>query len=84
MSAHKNEHSEPSANQYFDRIHEAQEKIFPVLQLMSLSSELNPRLGGALTNEELSGIGLLLRDLYEDVFKAVDNLEELCKEQKCG
>ncbi len=72
----------PSANDYFDTINSARDKVNPVLHLMSHSVELNPKLGGVLTNEEIGGLGLLLGELLEEVFTAVDGLHDICKETR--
>ncbi|MEE9613528.1 MAG: hypothetical protein V3W31_01060 [Thermodesulfobacteriota bacterium] len=73
---------EKSPEEHFDRINEVRERVVPLLTLMSHSVEINPRAGDMLTNEELGGLGLLLKDMMEDVFEATDGLYELCKESK--
>ena len=71
-----------SADVCFDRIRESKEKLLPIVHLLSLAHELNPRVKEPLTKEELGGIGLLMEDLLEDVFANVDNLEQICREVK--
>ena len=70
-------------NDYFDAVHQAKEKLAPIMSLMSNSVELNPELGNALTNEEISGLGLLLSEILDDVFTATDELYDICKKVKC-
>jgi hypothetical protein len=67
---------------YFDSIHEVRERVTPLLTLMSHSVELNPKGGDILTNKDISGLGLLLKDLLDDVFVSVDGLYEICKKRQ--
>ena len=71
-------------SEHFDVITELRGKIFPVLVLMSCASEINPNAGEVLTREELGNLGWLLRDLFDNLFDAVDGLEESYRRENGG
>lgn len=68
-------------SEHLDMITELRGKIFPVLVLMSHSSEINPNVGEVLTKEELGNLGWLLRDLFDNLFDAIDGLNESYKRE---
>ena len=68
-------------SEHLDIITELRGKIFPVLVLMSHASEINPNVGEVLTKEELGNLGWLLRDLFDNLFDAIDGLNESYKRE---
>ncbi len=60
-----------------DNINEIKGRIKPVLVLMCLTVELNPNTGEVLTREDISNLGLLLRDLLDEIFCNIDNIENV-------
>ena len=68
-------------SEHLDIIAELKGKIFPVLVLMSHATEINPNAGEVLTKEELGNLGWLLRDLFDNLFDAIDGLNESYKRE---
>lgn len=62
---------------HIEIILEIKPKLMPLVKLMSLSNELNPRLTYTLTTEEIGNLGYFLREELDKLFFAVDGIEEM-------
>lgn len=58
-------------------IQEARDKIMPVIILRCSAVELNPGMGEVLTKEQFGNLGLLLKEMLDEVFTAVDGIEDI-------
>jgi hypothetical protein len=66
---------------HIDTIDEVRQLIQPILSLMIFGGEINPRCGELLTGEELSSLGMLIRNMLDEVFAAADGIYKIYEEE---
>jgi len=66
---------------YIDIIEEVKRKLSPLLSLMIWSVELNPMIGDVFTNEGVSDLGALIRDMLDEAFEAADGIYEIFQQE---
>ncbi len=59
----------------------ARGKLTAVLALMNNAVELNPSMGEVLTKEQIGNLGFLLSEMLDEVFEAVDAMDEIFRQE---
>jgi hypothetical protein len=59
----------------------AKGKLTAVLALMNNAVELNPSMGEVLTKEQIGSLGFLLSEMLDEVFEAVDAMDEIFRQE---
>ena len=68
-------------NDCTDIVNGARGELTAVLALMNNAVELNPKMGEVLTKEQIGGLSLLLSEMLDEVFEAVDAMDEVFRQE---
>lgn len=66
---------------HIDVINDVKDKLTPIFSMIIFAEELNPLCGELLTNKDLSYLGLLMRDMLDEAWKASDGIYEIFKRE---
>lgn len=80
---HNGVHDILRIGEHIAAIQEARDKIMPVIMLMCSTAGLNPDMGEVLTKEQLGNLGILLKGLLDEVFSAVDGIDNIYRRSIC-
>jgi hypothetical protein len=66
---------------HIDVINDVKDKLTPIFSMIIFAEELNPLCGELLNNKDLSYLGLLIRDMLDEAWKAADGIYEIFKKE---